>query len=472
MVSGAVSKILSLSLGKFPVRLNVGVMLFLTTMINYMLRVNFSILYLAMVNTTADASDYGPRYDWNKSEQGLLLGAYFWGYLISAIPGALLAERYGGKTITTIIHLLSTILTALGPLLAGCGFVPMYMCRLLTGLFAGPQYPALHNLIAKWAPPEEKGKFIAALLGGTFGTVVTWPLMGVVIENLGWKFGFYIPAFLNGVIGIMWYFIVSNDPQSHTWISQPEKEFIEKSLGSAVSKEKPPTPFIKILTSVPYIALICLHFGNLWGMFFLMTATPKFMNETLNFNLGKAGILAALPYLGRLIFGLIFGSVGDVVRKREMLSITAMRKSFTIFSHILPGIFLASLCFVEHPYACVAIITISLAFNGSSCLTNLQNSHDLAPNFAGLLYGIMNAIGTSAGFVSPIVVAYFTEDGNEMSNWCKIFIIGAVFYITPALIFMIFGSGNIQPWNEVQKLEPEKEAEAKTEQIQEGEKNV
>uniref|UniRef100_A0A1B0CFZ2 Putative permease of the major facilitator superfamily protein n=1 Tax=Lutzomyia longipalpis TaxID=7200 RepID=A0A1B0CFZ2_LUTLO len=356
MVSGAVSKILSLSLGKFPVRLNVGVMLFLTTMINYMLRVNFSILYLAMVNTTADASDYGPRYDWNKSEQGLLLGAYFWGYLISAIPGALLAERYGGKTITTIIHLLSTILTALGPLLAGCGFVPMYMCRLLTGLFAGPQYPALHNLIAKWAPPEEKGKFIAALLGGTFGTV-----------------GFYIPAFLNGVIGIMWYFIVSNDPQSHTWISQPEKEFIEKSLGSAVSKEKPPTPFIKILTSVPYIALICLHFGNLWGMFFLMTATPKFMNETLNFNLGKAGILAALPYLGRLIFGLIFGSVGDV---------------------------------------------------------------------------------------------------NEMSNWCKIFIIGAVFYITPALIFMIFGSGNIQPWNEVQKLEPEKEAEAKTEQIQEGEKNV
>lgn len=32
----------------------------------------------------------------------------------------------------------------------------------------------MHNLIAKWAPPNEKGKFVATLLGGTFGTVVTW----------------------------------------------------------------------------------------------------------------------------------------------------------------------------------------------------------------------------------------------------------------------------------------------------------
>uniref|UniRef100_A0A1B0CFZ1 Putative sodium-dependent phosphate transporter n=1 Tax=Lutzomyia longipalpis TaxID=7200 RepID=A0A1B0CFZ1_LUTLO len=344
---------------------------------------------LAMIQTTSDTKDYGPRYDWSKSQQGLLLGAYFWGYLIAGIPGALLAERYGGKTVITYIYLLNTVLTALGPLFAHWGFVSMYACRLLIGLVNGPKYPALSDLISKWSPPDERGKFVAAMLGGSFGTVITWPLMSIVIENLGWKFGFYIPALVNCVIGIFWYLIVANDPQSHTWITQAEKEFIDNSLGNTTSKEKLPTPFIKILTSVPYIALTCLHFGHLWGMFFFMTVTPKFMNETLNFDLAKSGFLAALPYLGNFILAFIFGSV----------------------AHILPGIFLASLCFIRDAYACLAIIVLALSSNGSSCLTNMQNSLDLAPRFSSILFAIMNAIGTSSGFISPVLVTYFTEDG-------------------------------------------------------------
>lgn len=44
----------------------------------------------------------------------------------------------------------------------------------------GVLYPSLHSLILKWAPPSERGRFISALLGGTFGTVVTWPLAGIL----------------------------------------------------------------------------------------------------------------------------------------------------------------------------------------------------------------------------------------------------------------------------------------------------
>uniref|UniRef100_A0A1L8DET0 Putative permease of the major facilitator superfamily protein n=2 Tax=Nyssomyia neivai TaxID=330878 RepID=A0A1L8DET0_9DIPT len=467
MVSQVVSKILGATLGKFPVRFNIAVMLFLGCMISYMLRVNFSMTLLAMVEAP-DAPDYGPRYAWDKSQQGLVLGAYFWGYMVSSLPGSMLVERFGGKTITTYILALNTLITATAPLFASWGFAGIYISRFLTGFFSGPQYPAMHNLIAKWAPPDEKGKFVATLLGGTFGTVITWPILGVLIENVGWSFGFYVPALITGVICIMWYYIVANDPQSHSWITKDELEHIEKSLGTSVAKVKPPLPIAKILTSVPYLALIVLHFGNMWGMFFLMTAAPKFMSEVLNFNLSKAGVLSALPYLARLIFGLTFGSIGDMVRKREWLSVTAIRKNFTIFSHILPGLFLASLSLVDVPYACVAIITISLAFNGAACITNLQNSHDLAPNFAGILYGIMNFVGTTAGFMSPLVVAHFTKDGNTLEDWRIIFIIGAIAYITPAIVFMIFGSGVTQSWNDGKKVVETIEGQEK----QDGEKNA
>lgn len=49
--------------------------------------------------------------------------------------------------------------------------------------------------------------------------------------------------------------------------------------------------------------------------------------------------------------------------------------------------------------------------NGAATLTNLVNHQDLAPNYAGTLYGIANGIGNTAGFITPLVTAYFTQNG-------------------------------------------------------------
>lgn len=37
-----------------------------------------------------------------------------------------------------------------------------------------------------------------------------------------------------------------------------------------------------------------------------------------------------------------------------------------------------------------------------------------------------------------------------MDEWSSIFLIGAIAYLAPAIIFIIFGSGNIQHWNDLQ----------------------
>lgn len=99
-------------------------------------------------------------------------------------------------------------------------------------------YPALHNLISKWAPPVERGKFISSLLGGTFGTVITWPLSGILVENLGWVYAFYVPAVITIILTIVWYMIVYDTPAQHPRISTEEREHIEKSLGDNISKKK------------------------------------------------------------------------------------------------------------------------------------------------------------------------------------------------------------------------------------------
>lgn len=111
------------------------------------------------------------------------------------------------------------------------------------------------------------------------------------------------------------------------------------------------------------------------------------------------------------------------------------------------------MCFVQQPYVCVALITLSLGFNGASTVTNLQNSQDLAPNFAGTLYGIINFVGTTTGFITPTLVAHFTKEQNTMNEWTYIFIIGAAAYIVPALVYSVFGSAKTQHWNDATKEE-------------------
>lgn len=66
--------------------------------------------------------------------------------------------------------------------------------------------------------------------------------------------------------------------------------------------------------------------------------------------------------------------------------------------------------FGRDPYVCVAIMTISLGFNGAATASNLANSQDLAPNYAGTLYGIINCVGTTPGIFSPLIVAAFTKN--------------------------------------------------------------
>lgn len=81
-------------------------------------------------------------------------------------------------------------------------------------------------------------------------------------------------------------------------------------------------------------------------------------------------------------------------------------------------------------------------------MTNLQNSQDLAPNYAGTLYAIINFIGTSTGFITPALVAEFTKEHNTMNEWTYIFIIGSIAYIGPAILYSIFGSAEVQKWND------------------------
>ncbi|KPJ13856.1 putative transporter C38C10.2 [Papilio machaon] len=407
-------------------------MIFTSCWVVYMLRVNMSLNLIAMVPPTprnvsvqsqcgsnddvmvnktihnediaeireAPRQDNGrAQFNWSTDQQAMILGAYFWCYPITSLVGGMAAERWGPRYVVLISSLASAILTALGPVAARYDYIALIVTRFFLG-FAG------------------------------------------------WASAFYVPAALTIVWCAFWWYLVADTPNEHPRISDQERKYILDALGDRVTNAKGLPPFKSIVTSFPFLAMTVLHYGNLWGLYFIMTVGPKFVSSVLGFELSAAGIISALPYLARLFSATIFGAVGDCILSKQLMTTTAIRKFFCLFSHILPGVLLILLVYTGCSTALsVTMITMSMGFNGAATLTNLQNHQDLAPNFAGTLYGIANFVGSTAGFFTPMITAYFTRSGNSFDQWRPVFFVGASVYIISAVFFIAFGTGNIQPWN-------------------------
>ena len=54
-------------------------------------------------------------FDWSQELQGIILGAYFWGYGLAHIPGALLTQRYGGKMVLLFCVMVPALLSMFTP---------------------------------------------------------------------------------------------------------------------------------------------------------------------------------------------------------------------------------------------------------------------------------------------------------------------------------------------------------------------
>ncbi|XP_001606885.1 sialin isoform X2 [Nasonia vitripennis] len=395
----------------------------------------------------------GRPFDWSPQVRGQLLAAYAYGNVPGNLLGGIMSMRFGPRQTILWTSLVAAIASLLSPILANIHWGALLGTRVLVGLTGGVIFPACHTMVAKWSPPDEKARFVWSLLGGTFGTILTYPMIAGIADHVNWECGWYIPSALMLVWVFFWYLLAYDSPLEHPAITEEEKNFIITSQAGTVRSEKPSlkeTPLGQIFSSVPFLSLVVCHFGNLFLLFFYQNSMMLYLTKALGFQLTKGGFLASLPWLGRMVFGFFFSWAGDTVKKRQIISLTAFRKCATIFSHFLPGICLIVVGYVGCSFTLANVfLFLALGFNGAASIANLSNNQDLSPNYAGFLYGIMNTIGTTTGMIiPPMVEAIAGKYGNPIDKWQIVFWIGAAVCIFCMIVFIIGGSAKIQSWNE------------------------
>lgn len=76
----------------------------------------------------------GKKYNWNADTQGWILGSFFYGYIITQIPGGYLARQVGGKLLMGFGVLGTAVFTLFTPLVADLGVGYLIAVRALEGL--------------------------------------------------------------------------------------------------------------------------------------------------------------------------------------------------------------------------------------------------------------------------------------------------------------------------------------------------
>lgn len=95
----------------------------------------------------------------------------------------------------------------------------------------------------------------------------------------------------------------------------------------------------------------------------------------------------------------------------------------------------------------VTIFTTALTINGAVTAGYLGNGLDIAPNFSGTIFGIANTLSSLGGCLSSYMVGTITYKNQTYAQWSIIFWILASIYCVGALIFAVFGTGELQKWN-------------------------
>ncbi|XP_015108553.1 sialin [Diachasma alloeum] len=482
-------------LDRLSCRQVLNIMVILGFMLNYMLRVNLTIAIVAMVfpnNSTHSNLTHGnhecsggtapvnfsnstmihgygggsnrseqfhnnngedqeraqTRYDWDEYDVNFILGAFFWGYICTELPGGRLAEVIGAKRVFGYSMLISSIVTVFTPVAATLGPGMVAALRVVLGFMLGASWPAIQPMTSHWIPPLERSKFVSNMMASSLGAAITMPICGYLIASIGWESVFYVTGGIGLVWSIAWFMLVFDSPAQHPRITDEERKFIEESIGSTSSKKVLSVPWKSIFTSLPVWAIVITHACSVFGYFTVVNQLPTYMKYILDFNIKANGLLSSLPYIGKYVFALATSTLADYLRSTNRLSVTAIRKIFTTFAVITPGLFMI----LQANYGCnrtfsVAIFTIALTINGAVTAGYLGNGLDIAPNFSGTIFGLANTLSSLGGYLSSLMVGRLTYKNQTYHQWTYVFWILAVTYITGALCFAFFGTGELQKWN-------------------------
>ncbi|XP_061387040.1 putative inorganic phosphate cotransporter [Musca vetustissima] len=454
-----------------PVNINKGsmlgmrhvqsVLLFFNVTSIYCSRLNIGVAVVAMTNAATANPDF-PEFNWSEKEISYVISSFFWGYVCTQFPGGFLCKKFGAKLVMIVATSISALLSAATPWCVGWGsWRILCVIRIVQGLAQGVIFPCVYEHLAKWVPLKERNRLGAfALSGSDCGTILAMSLSGIIAKGAwGWPGIYYISAGICFSWCIFWLIFGENNPDDSKFIGTKEKSYIasEMALSDDFHKKKIAFPWNAVLRSTPFYVLILARSCQNWGLSTIHAQIPSYLSGVLNMEIKSNGLYSSLPFIAMWIMSYVYLSLADILQNKTNISLTTLRRLFNSLGSWLPALGLVIIGFLDERHKTLAIIlmTLIVALNSGNIIGSALNMIDLAPNHAGFMMSLVNAVSNVTPFISPLVVGVVVTDVTNRTLWQIVFIIAAAVLFFGNLFYILFGSAETQPWNAVDFLEKE-----------------
>ena len=343
-------------------------------------------------------------FGWTPAEAGAIQSAFFWGFMVSQVPGGAAASKWTGKRMLALGVVLWSVGTLLAPI-AAVSVTALCASRILVGLGEGFSPTATTDMVARYVPREERARAVGIVftgfnIGNVVGLLATPPLIALI----GWPAVFY--AF--GLAGIVWV---------AAWLAIPAPKEPKNMVVPRVRLYE--LPWRAFVRSRVVLGVCGAHFADSFGKFTILAWLPTFFVERFGSTLAEAAAYSLLPPC----FGIFSAGVASTWADGLIAGgtdVTVVRRKAEAVATLGPAACLVVAALA--PNKIVAVLALTAALGAARfALASLYCIHqDLSKKHAPTLLGITSSVGALGGVagtaLTGLLLRFTTSEGMGASQ--------------------------------------------------------
>lgn len=337
--------------------------------------------------------------------QGVLLGSFFWTYLLFQIPGGWLLDKFGPRKIVGGAGVVWGFFQLIGGFATSGLFLTF--TRLGLGATEAPVFPAGAKLNANWLPAKERARgatFVDA--AGPFGAAVGGLIVALMIGAFGgWRMAFIVTGAITIIVAALFFVYLRDTPAQHRGVNSAELAHIGSDEASVDTVSGAPPRALDYVRSRSFWGLMFGRFGWATVWWGIISWTPSYLSSALGFDLAALGWGTFLVYGMGVLGQLVAGFTADRWRQatprfnlvmKTIFGVSGLGTALAIFA--LPG--------TTDGAVALALLSTAVFFINFGGLYWAIPAWLAPKKQVGTVGGVMNVASSGGGALAPIVMGF------------------------------------------------------------------